>query len=693
MNIEEIRQKYPQYKDVSDQKLASALYDKYYKDKMEPIDFYHKIGMDWQNIGGQVVNPNEPAQATVVDESGKLNPEVLKFDMTKGVEKAWDRIGANVQAGYTGVMQLGSTLAKIADSMGLAPKGTAESAQNAYNEAEKIYQQGQYPETAASKVVGGIIPAAAATYGLLPASVGIGGALLGTAGRYLGAAVGGAISGGVTGGLMNEPGMSPTDLWNEDAATSGAVLGAALGPVSQAVSQYGKNIASYVAGKKPLEEAGYKGPILSRDFEDSSIAKVKSAWLDNVIDQGVRNEQLAEITPAIKNVLGGILNKTEAQSANQVGRVIRGVNKKLENQSDAMWSNLFNAAKEQGITKIDTTQTKQAASAFLENYGQYLSKSDSDIIGTLAKAKQVNFEILNKIKGKAIWNLSEQVGKIQGSLRERPVTKNMSEALKNMYWNITDDIGNTLKDKPELADMWEKSRAFTSGVKDLFNADNNPQLVNAINDINENTGQLKTFINSVLNPISNKASKFYNESLGPHYQKSVSDLAFRKVFDDSFNTEAKGLNLPKFFRNINEANDKGLLNNDTVKSLSGLETYFNKIQSAQLAAKEPGMSKNIGQHMPYIQGGAAVGGYALGGLPGAAGAIAALHAAPAVLAKLSRNSPLKNALVGIAKLSGKNENTVQYLMDKVGQYLTQTGAIIKQNADGLTVDLKGKPNE
>lgn len=44
MTLDEVRQKYPQYKDVPDDKLAPALYDRYYKDKISFDDFSAKIG-------------------------------------------------------------------------------------------------------------------------------------------------------------------------------------------------------------------------------------------------------------------------------------------------------------------------------------------------------------------------------------------------------------------------------------------------------------------------------------------------------------------------------------------------------------------------------------------------------------------------------------------------------------------------
>mgnify|MGYP003631187809 CR=1 FL=1 len=48
MTLDEVRQKYPQYKEVPDDKLAPALYDKFYKDKISFEDFSSQIGYTTQ---------------------------------------------------------------------------------------------------------------------------------------------------------------------------------------------------------------------------------------------------------------------------------------------------------------------------------------------------------------------------------------------------------------------------------------------------------------------------------------------------------------------------------------------------------------------------------------------------------------------------------------------------------------------
>jgi hypothetical protein len=589
----------------------------------------------------------------------------------------WDRIGANVQAGYTGVMELGSSLVKIADKIGLAPQGSAKSAQDAFNEAEKIYQGGPYPETAVTKFAGSMLPTAplSAPLGLL--------SKLGTTGKYLGAATGGSAIGAVTGGLMNEPGNSPDDIWNESAAKTGAALGAPLGAAGQFLSGYGKNVGAYQTGKEALKDFGYKGPVLARDFADDVVANTKSVWMDNIITTGIRNEQLHAITPAIKTVLGSILDRTEKQQSHNVGRVIRAVNNKLETESSNKWDDLFTAAKDAGIGKINTDLTKQSTSDFLDQYGQSLSKNDRNLLSILAQSKQVDFRVLNKVKGSDIWKMSEKFGNKDGSVFE-----DMSDGLKNIYWNITDDIGNTLKQNPDLQKSWQEAKSFTQGVKEIFNVRNNRQLVNAIDDVNEKTGQLKTFINSVTKPVSAESSKYFNKALGETYQKTVSDLTFKKVFDSSMGTEAEGLNIGKFYKGIKEANDAKLLNNDTVKALGGIEQYFNKIQSAQKAASESSTATHLSYTMPYAKTAAVGTGYMTGGVPGALGSAAAVFAGPALLGAISRSSPLKNTLIGLSRVWGKNPGTTEYLMDKIGKQLSSAGVIISENPEGISADIK-----
>lgn len=49
--IEQIRQKYPQYKDLSDRELADALHGKFYSD-MPKAEFYTRVGLEERDPEG-----------------------------------------------------------------------------------------------------------------------------------------------------------------------------------------------------------------------------------------------------------------------------------------------------------------------------------------------------------------------------------------------------------------------------------------------------------------------------------------------------------------------------------------------------------------------------------------------------------------------------------------------------------------
>lgn len=55
MDLQKFKQKYPQYKDVDEDKLANALHQKYYKDKVKYSDFRDVIG-----LSPEVISPAEP---------------------------------------------------------------------------------------------------------------------------------------------------------------------------------------------------------------------------------------------------------------------------------------------------------------------------------------------------------------------------------------------------------------------------------------------------------------------------------------------------------------------------------------------------------------------------------------------------------------------------------------------------------
>ena len=196
MNIQEVRAKFPQYADLSDEQLADALHGKFYAD-MPKAQFYSSIGL----------TPAEPQPAS----------KGFAMRMLRGVR---DPIDAGAQM-----------LVRGANAIGLAPDSEVARVDQINREAEQDYQQnwrggatGFDGARLAGQVVG-TLPLAAA----MPA----GGATL--AGRT----AMGAVQGAGLGALVEPVDTSKGDFWGQkfDQAKRGAISGAIAAPATAAISR------------------------------------------------------------------------------------------------------------------------------------------------------------------------------------------------------------------------------------------------------------------------------------------------------------------------------------------------------------------------------------------------------------------------------------------------------------------------
>jgi hypothetical protein len=145
MKISEIRQKYPQYKELSDRELADALHNKFYPD-MELGDFYERVGLTKTGIGAAVGkgieslissgrtavgaltgSPEEAAQAGLKrgEDIGARYADQVSLDKVK---KAYEERGILPAAGEA-ISQIPAALAEqvpnLAATLGSARAGAA----------------------------------------------------------------------------------------------------------------------------------------------------------------------------------------------------------------------------------------------------------------------------------------------------------------------------------------------------------------------------------------------------------------------------------------------------------------------------------------------------------------------------------------------------------------------------------------
>lgn len=124
MNLQEIRQKYPQYASISDQELAQRLYQKHYSSRMSFDDFSSRIGYQPQQVSEEL--PQQPAVESVVS----------RPDLPKGT--VLDQIAAPLKA-FAG-SAIGSSLGGLKGIWELIESGDLDSAVNAIRSEQKRWE-------------------------------------------------------------------------------------------------------------------------------------------------------------------------------------------------------------------------------------------------------------------------------------------------------------------------------------------------------------------------------------------------------------------------------------------------------------------------------------------------------------------------------------------------------------------------
>lgn len=110
--IAEIRQKYPQYSDMTDGELAAALYRKSYSD-MTPIDFAKAVGIDRASApdflrNAVTVSPDRAASAAASDAKAE---DMMRTNSDRGPQ-GWEQYARGAAAGGTrGVVNMAGTVA------------------------------------------------------------------------------------------------------------------------------------------------------------------------------------------------------------------------------------------------------------------------------------------------------------------------------------------------------------------------------------------------------------------------------------------------------------------------------------------------------------------------------------------------------------------------------------------------------
>lgn len=206
--ISALRQKYPQYNDLSDQQLADAFHKKFYSD-MPQDDFYSRLGF----------NPQQQPEPKRAETGGPAAPTdastVFSDEMLFG-------LAGKASAGLNALAQRG--IAAVSGGTPWEGKSVSElydANRGAYNGARERYAE-QHPIANTAATIGGNVFGAVATSPasltrLVPQGAG-------TIGRFAGMTAGTAVDGVVTG--------AASAYGHDENVGKGALTGGALGSVS-----------------------------------------------------------------------------------------------------------------------------------------------------------------------------------------------------------------------------------------------------------------------------------------------------------------------------------------------------------------------------------------------------------------------------------------------------------------------------
>ncbi|RYY67711.1 MAG: hypothetical protein EOO12_00195 [Chitinophagaceae bacterium] len=391
--IPEIRQKYPQYNDLSDQQLADAIYAKSYSD-MPRAEFDQKIGLA---TPGNVANPSAAFSQATANASGMgltspapVEPSIL--------DKLMNATGATVNGITASVPFLQNTTDAIGGTVAQLTGGSYDDYVNRQREVREGYAKAA-PLARVAGEVGGYVG---------------GGALLG--GTKLGAeALGmtGSLGKQALNSMLSSAGISTADALSQGKTGTDALASGALGGITglagfgagQLVGKAGGAIADAVTGGRQakLTTSAIKGAPAASELKDTAANLFKAvdqsgvtvnpdAFRQLVLDLATNakkmriNDKLDPKAYATFQELGGILGEV-MQNGKQLTmsdlHTIRQIAQKAAISAegrDAMFANQIVDGIDAFVTKPGATMTPNGPTA-----GNQLLEA----ISTWGRAKRV----------------------------------------------------------------------------------------------------------------------------------------------------------------------------------------------------------------------------------------------------------------------------------------------------------------
>lgn len=362
MNLQEIKEKYPQYKSIPDEELADKLYNRHYSDSMTREDFNRRVGLQAPDLG--------------IERSG--------------LESAQKYIsGVTQEAVNTGSMGIGDRIRGLGRmaAEGLFGEGDLSKAY-AQPREERMKFREEYPK---SSLAAGVVGSFANPAGQKAAQI-MGGAksLAGAVGR--GAATGAGL-GGVQAGSEARGSLGERAAAGGVGAVMGGTIGAAAPAVVTGLAEGGK-----AAGRMLTQKAGQR-------YTNKAMRKIVQALMDDGLTIQQANQRIEALGPeaALMDVgknsraLAGSIFRRSDRAASQIddfltarqeglrdprtGELVGGQISRINKSLDELVPQSYQATK-QGLKNTNLSRE------FYDNAYQANQQVESPLIDRLLKTPE-----------------------------------------------------------------------------------------------------------------------------------------------------------------------------------------------------------------------------------------------------------------------------------------------------------------
>lgn len=520
MTLDEVRQKYPQYKDVPDDKLAPALYEKYYKDKISFDDFSAKIGYNAQ-----------PAQPVSVGESPVPAQPEREFSALDNAIGALENLramtfGAIAEpiAGYSGLVAQAAEGGKTGAEM-------VESVQQAVGDfAAPRTEAGMYQ----AQALGDLFKPVAET--LESVRSGIGDFVFENTGSPLLA----SIATTVPDAALSIVGSAPVakTARNFNTATKNAIRDVLKNsPQSKAAGKYIIDGAGKVKNSTAFKNAVKQG------FDEATMASVKGASQADKVKMGkmldTLESGLGDARKAVVNrpsdIVGqsalervNFLKKTNRQAARELDQIASGLKGKQVNYTPAV-DEFLSQLDEIGI-KLDKNQKPIFYGSDIEG-ATAAENFISKVVARMRNTRNPDAYDAHRLKR----FIDEQVtyGKVGEGLSGRA-----ESIVKNLRRNIDAALDDTFPDydavNTKYADTIGALDSLQSGIGrvDLAGANADKALGTVMRRVMSNTQSRADIISSLdnLDEVSKKYGATFNDDI-------ITQALFADELDSMFNLQ------------------------------------------------------------------------------------------------------------------------------------------------------------